>query len=54
MSGGNDQSGRVVAEDASTVYKPMNPLQYRPPNWRLLQRDSPLSVKSRDFFERLI
>ncbi|VDK83310.1 unnamed protein product [Litomosoides sigmodontis] len=55
MSSGNDQSGGVATEDASTtVYKPINPLQYRPANWRLLQRDSPLSAKSRDFFERLI
>uniref|UniRef100_A0A0R3RII1 ZP domain-containing protein n=1 Tax=Elaeophora elaphi TaxID=1147741 RepID=A0A0R3RII1_9BILA len=51
---GNAQSGRAVAEGVLTAYKPMNPLQYRPPNWRLLQRDSPIRGYSRNMFERLI
>ncbi|CAG9534722.1 unnamed protein product [Cercopithifilaria johnstoni] len=50
----NAQPGRVVAEGIPTAYRPINPLQYRPPNWRLLQRDSPIGIKSRELFERTI
>ncbi|KAK6103127.1 hypothetical protein QQG55_11290 [Brugia pahangi] len=53
-SNGNTQFGKAVAEGAPTAYRPLNPLQYRPANWRMLQRDSPIHAKSRDLFERLI
>ncbi|VDM07988.1 unnamed protein product [Wuchereria bancrofti] len=52
-SNGNAQFRRV-AEGIPTVYKPVNPLQYRPPNWRMLQRDSPIYANSKNLFERLI
>uniref|UniRef100_A0A183H8Y8 GON domain-containing protein n=1 Tax=Onchocerca flexuosa TaxID=387005 RepID=A0A183H8Y8_9BILA len=51
---GNIQSGRIVAEGVTTAYEPINPLKYRPANWNLQQRDSPIAANSRDFFERLI
>ncbi|EFO18798.1 WRT-10 protein [Loa loa] len=51
---GNAQSGGIVAGDVPTAHKPINPLQYRPPNWRMLQRDLPIGVNSKDLFERLI
>ncbi|KAL3994243.1 hypothetical protein ACH3XW_20945 [Acanthocheilonema viteae] len=47
-------AGNAQSESVPTAYKPINPLQYRPPNWRMTQRDSPVRVNSRDLFERLI
>ncbi|VBB32282.1 unnamed protein product [Acanthocheilonema viteae] len=49
-----NSAGNAQSESVPTAYKPINPLQYRPPNWRMTQRDSPVRVNSRDLFERLI
>ncbi|KAM3719579.1 Uncharacterized protein ACO02O_11445 [Dirofilaria immitis] len=54
QNNGNIQSGAVVAQGVTTAYKPINPLQYRPTNWNLQQRDSPIATNSGNLLERLL
>ncbi|MCP9261549.1 hypothetical protein DINM_004904 [Dirofilaria immitis] len=48
------RAAQLVAQGVTTAYKPINPLQYRPTNWNLQQRDSPIATNSGNLLERLL